>query len=150
MVWALAKAAPHSYDEARMSVARMERSGMREHPITGPGLRCAPSGLRDPREDTQMATYIVLGNFTEQGIKNVMDTPKRAEAVKAMAKKAGVTMKEIYWTLGAYDIVSVFEADDDAAMTALGLSIGKLGNVRTQTLRAFSAAEMKGILGKVA
>jgi uncharacterized protein with GYD domain len=97
-----------------------------------------------------MATYIVLGNFTEQGIKNVMDTPKRAEAVKAMAKKAGVTMKEIYWTLGAYDIVSVFEADDDAAMTALGLSIGKLGNVRTQTLRAFSAAEMKGILGKVA
>jgi len=97
-----------------------------------------------------MATYIVLANFTEQGIKNVADTPKRAEAVKAMAKKAGVTMKEIYWTLGAHDIVAVFEADDDAAMTALGLSIGKQGNVRTQTLRAFSAAEMKGILGKVA
>jgi uncharacterized protein with GYD domain len=58
-------------------------------------------------------------------------------------------MKEIYWTLGAYDIVSVFEADDDAAMTALGLSIGKLGNVRTQTLRAFSAADMNSVLGKV-
>ena len=97
-----------------------------------------------------MATYIVLGNFTEQGIKNVADTQKRADAVKAMAKKAGITMKEIYWTLGAHDIVAVFEADDDAAMTALGLSIGKQGNVRTQTLRAFSAAEMKGILGKVA
>jgi uncharacterized protein with GYD domain len=96
-----------------------------------------------------MATYIVLGNFTEQGIKNVMDTPKRADAVKAAAKKMGVTMKDIHWTLGAYDLVAVFEAEDDEAMTALGLSIGKLGNVRTQTLRAFSAGEMKGILGKV-
>jgi len=96
-----------------------------------------------------MATYIVLANFTEQGIKNVMDTPKRAEAVKAMAQKLGVTMKEIYWTLGAHDIVAIFEAPDDATMTALGLSLGKLGNVRTQTLRAFSAADMQGILGKV-
>lgn len=96
-----------------------------------------------------MATYVVLANFTEQGIKNVMDTPKRSEAVKAMAQKLGVTLKDIYWTLGSYDIVAIFDAPDDAAMTALGLSIGKLGNVRTQTLRAFSAADMNGILGKV-
>jgi len=96
-----------------------------------------------------MATYVLLANFTEQGIKNVMDTPKRAEAVKALAQKIGVTMKEVYWTLGAYDIVGIFEADDDVAMTALGLSLGKLGNVRTQTLRAFSAADMKAVLGKV-
>jgi uncharacterized protein with GYD domain len=97
-----------------------------------------------------MATYIVLGNYTEQGIKNVMDSPKRTEAVKAMAQKLGVTLKETYWTLGSYDIVAIFEAPDDAAMTAVGLSIGKLGNVRTQTLRAFTAAEMNGVLGKVA
>jgi uncharacterized protein with GYD domain len=96
-----------------------------------------------------MATYIVLANFTEQGIKNVMDSPKRSDAVKAMAQKLGVTMKDIYWTLGTYDIVVTCEAPDDAAMTAFGLSIGKLGNVRTQTLRAFSAAELTGILGKV-
>ena len=96
-----------------------------------------------------MATYVVLANFTEQGIKSVMDTPKRAEAVKALAQKVGVTMKDVYWTLGSYDIVAIFEADDDLAMTALGLSLGKLGNVRTQTLRAFSAAEMQGVLGKV-
>lgn len=96
-----------------------------------------------------MATYVVLANFTEQGIKNVTDTPKRSEAVKAMAQKLGVTLKDIYWTLGSYDIVAIFDAPDDAAMTALGLSIGKLGNVRTQTLRAFSAADMNGILGKV-
>jgi uncharacterized protein with GYD domain len=96
-----------------------------------------------------MATYIVLANFTEQGIRHVADSPKRAEAVKALAQKAGVTMKEVYWTLGAHDLIVVFEAPDDESMTALGLSIGKLGNVRTQTLRAFSAAEMKGILSKV-
>lgn len=96
-----------------------------------------------------MATYVVLANFTEQGIKNVMDTRKRSEAVKAMAQKIGVTVKEVYWTLGTYDIVAIFEAPDEAAMTALGLSLGKLGNVRTQTLRAFTAADMQGILGKV-
>ena len=96
-----------------------------------------------------MATYVVLGSFTEQGIKNVTDTTKRSEAVRTMAKKAGVTMKEEYWTLGAYDLVAIFEAPDEAAMTALGLSIGRLGNVRTQTLRAFSETEIKGILGKV-
>ena len=58
-------------------------------------------------------------------------------------------MKDLYWTLGQYDIVATFEAPDDETMTALGLIIGKAGNVRTQTLRAFSATEMKGILGKV-
>jgi uncharacterized protein with GYD domain len=97
-----------------------------------------------------MATYIVLGNYTDQGIRNIKDSPKRREAVEAMAKKCGVTMKETYWCLGAHDLVAIFEAPDDAAMTALGLSIGKLGNVRTQTMRAFNAEEMKGILGKVA
>jgi uncharacterized protein with GYD domain len=96
-----------------------------------------------------MATYIVLANYTEQGIRKVEDSLKRTEAVKAMAKKCGVTMKETFWCLGAHDVVAIFEAPDDAAMTALGLSIGKLGNVRTQTMRAFSAADMKGILGKV-
>ena len=96
-----------------------------------------------------MATYIVLGSFTDQGIRSVKDTAKRTESVKAMGKKLGVTLKDIYWTLGTHDLVAIFEAPDDATMTALGLSIGKLGNVRTQTMRAFSAADMKGILGKV-
>jgi uncharacterized protein with GYD domain len=97
-----------------------------------------------------MSTYIVLASFTEQGIKNIKDSPKRAAAFKDAAKKSGATVKEIFWTLGQYDIVSVVEAPDDATMTAIGLSTGKQGNVRTQTLRAFSEAEVKGILGKVA
>ena len=97
-----------------------------------------------------MPTYIVLASFTEEGIKNVKDSPKRADAFKDMAKKAGATVKETFWTLGQYDIVAIVEAPDDETMTAIGLNTGKSGNVRTQTLRAFSAADMKKILGKVA
>ena len=96
-----------------------------------------------------MATYIMLVSFTDQGIQNIKDTPKRAEAFKEMARKLGVTVKENYWTLGAYDVVITLEASDEEAVTALGLSVGALGNVRTQTLRAFSAEEMNRILGKM-
>jgi uncharacterized protein with GYD domain len=96
-----------------------------------------------------MPTYIVLASFTEQGIKNVKDSPKRADAFKELAKKSGATVKDMFWTLGQYDIVAIVEAPDDVSVTALGLSTGKLGNVRTQTLRAFSASDMQNILGKV-
>jgi uncharacterized protein with GYD domain len=68
---------------------------------------------------------------------------------REMAKKFGVTAKEIYWTLGSYDTVSIFEAPDDASIAALQASIGALGNVRTLTLRAFSQADMNGILAKL-
>jgi len=96
-----------------------------------------------------MATYIVLANFTEQGIRNVKDTGKRAEAFKTLAKGSGVTVKDTYWTLGSYDIVAILDAPDDATVTALGLSLGQGGNVRTQTMRAFSADEMAKILAQV-
>jgi uncharacterized protein with GYD domain len=96
-----------------------------------------------------MATYIVLASFTDQGIRNVKDTTKRADAVRELATKFAVTAKEFFWTLGSYDVVSIFEAPDDASMTALGLAIGSSGNVRTQTLRAFSRDEMNGVLAKL-
>jgi uncharacterized protein with GYD domain len=96
-----------------------------------------------------MATFIALGNFTDQGIRNVKDTVKRADAVKEAAQKAGVTMKDIMWTLGAHDMVVTFEAPDDAAMTAFALAVGAAGNVRTQTLRAFNRSEMSAILAKL-
>lgn len=96
-----------------------------------------------------MVTFVMLANFTDQGIRNVKDSVKRAEAFKETAKAAGVTVKEIYWTLGQYDIVVTAEAKDDMAVTALGLSLAKAGNVRTQTLRAFGAKDMTEILGKV-
>jgi uncharacterized protein with GYD domain len=96
-----------------------------------------------------MATYVVLANFTDQGVRNAKDSPKRADAFKDMAKKCGATVKEIFWTQGLYDIVTIVEAPDDVTATALALSVGALGNVRTQTLRAFSAADMKGVVGKM-
>ncbi|HKB03216.1 MAG TPA: GYD domain-containing protein [Gemmataceae bacterium] len=96
-----------------------------------------------------MPTYILLGNFTDQGIRNVKETTKRAEAVRALAKKAKVTVKDMYWTMGRYDVVAILDAPDEATVAALGLSIGASGNVRMQTLRAFTEAEIGPILGKV-
>ena len=97
-----------------------------------------------------MATYIVLNSFTDQGIRSVKDSTKRADAVRELAKKFGVTAKEFFWTLGSYDVVAIYDAPDDASMTALGLAIGAAGNVRTQTMRAFSREEMNGVLAKLA
>src|SRR5262245_29427661 len=96
-----------------------------------------------------MATYIMLASFTDQGIRKVNDSPKRADAFKQMAQKCGATVRDVFWTLGEYDIVAIVEASDDISMTALGLSSGALGNVRTQTLRAFTQADMKTILDKM-
>ena len=97
-----------------------------------------------------MATFISLLGFTDQDIRKVKQTTKRADAFKAMARKTGVTVKDIYWTVGAYDVVIVMEASDDESATAALLTLGALGNVRTQTLRAFSAAEMSRIISKMA
>ena len=97
-----------------------------------------------------MPTYVTLASFTEQGVRNAKDTLKRAEACKEMAKKHGVTVTDIYWTQGRYDIVTITEASDDISATALSLSIGALGNIRTETLRAFSASDMETIIGKMA
>jgi len=93
--------------------------------------------------------YLVLANFTDQGIRNVKDTTKRAALVNEMGKSAGVNMKSIFWTLGSFDLVLEVEAPDDATMTAWGLTVGAMGNVRTQTLRAFDAKEMDGIIAKM-
>jgi len=96
-----------------------------------------------------MATFIVLASFTDQGIRNIKDSPKRADAYKALAAKAGCKVKDLYWTLGHFDLVSIVEAPDSAAATALSLAVGSLGNVRTETLTAFSAEEFGRILGKM-
>lgn len=95
-----------------------------------------------------MATFITLVNFTEQGIKNIKDTPSRFEAFRKMAAGLGVTVKDAYWTVGQYDMVVIVEGADENA-TAVLLKVGSLGNIRTQTLRAFSVDEIKKILDKV-
>ena len=93
-----------------------------------------------------MATYILLGTFTDQGIRKIKDTTKRADAIREMGKKAGVEVKEMYWTLGQYDVAAIFDAPDEAAATSLALSIGSQGNVRTQLMRAFTEDEIGPIL----
>jgi len=95
-----------------------------------------------------MATFISLVNFTQQGIRDFKVSPARAAKFKSMAQKAGVTVKEIYWTMGVHDVVLVLEAPDDKAATATMLSLASLGNVRTQTLRAFNSSEMEEIISK--
>jgi len=97
-----------------------------------------------------MATFILLVNFTDQGIRNLKDSIARADAFKDMAKKAGVTVKDIYWTLGQTDIVAFCEAPDDETMTAVSLSLASKGNVRPTTMRAFSLDEARKIMAKVA
>jgi uncharacterized protein with GYD domain len=95
-----------------------------------------------------MATYIVLASFTDQGAKSIKDTTKRADAVREAAKKYGANMKEIFWTQGAYDMVVTVEAPDDLSISAFALAVGSAGNIRGQTLRAYSKDEMNTILTK--
>lgn len=96
-----------------------------------------------------MATFVTLYNFTEQGLKAIKDTVKRAEAAKKAAAAQGMNVKEVLWVLGQYDVVIISESPDDATSTAFALSTLKMGNVRGQTLRAFTAAEMEKILERV-
>ena len=96
-----------------------------------------------------MTTHIALCNFTDQGFRSIKDTTKRADAVKEVASKFGAEMTQIYWTLGKYDLVAVIEAPDEASATAFALVIASAGNIRMQTLRAFSMDEMSGILAKM-
>ena|SRR2546421_11469819 len=96
-----------------------------------------------------MPTFISLFNFTEQGARALKDTAKRADAITKAVKKTGVSIREVYWTLGQYDGVLVFDAPDDETATAMMMGIGRMGNIRSQTLRAFSRDEIGGILAKV-
>jgi uncharacterized protein with GYD domain len=96
-----------------------------------------------------MATYISLVNFTDQGARQIRQTADRAKALNRAGAQLNVRIKEIYWTMGAFDAVFTAEATDDETMTAFAMSMASLGNIRTQTLRAFSAEEIKGILSKV-
>ena len=95
-----------------------------------------------------MKTYVALCRFTEQGIRSVKDTTRRAVAVKEAAGKFGATM-QIYWTSGRFDLLAIIDAPDEESANAFALSIGTAGNIRTEMLRAFTKDEMNAILGKM-
>jgi uncharacterized protein with GYD domain len=117
-------------------------------PIAASAQACSLQAGQTAREHP-MATYILLANFTVQGLQNIAQAPKRIEAARALARECGCAMKETYWVLGQHDIVCIFEAPDDESMAALSLSISRLGDIRTQTLHAFSEKEIGSIIGKV-
>jgi uncharacterized protein with GYD domain len=96
-----------------------------------------------------MPTYLVLGNFTDQGIRSVRDSLKREEAFRKQCEKAGAQVRDVYRTMGRYDLAVVLDAPDDVALSALMYSVGALGNIRTETLRAFSRQETEQAVAKM-
>jgi uncharacterized protein with GYD domain len=107
-------------------------------------MRRYPEGI-----ENVMPTYISLVQFTDKGIQAAKETTQRVADWVAKVQSMGVSVKQMYWTLGEYDQVCVFEAPDDETAASVLLAADLLGNIRTQTLRAFTASEMKKILAKV-
>lgn len=96
-----------------------------------------------------MPKYVVLVNWTDQGIKAVKDTTKRAEQASQLAEKLGGRMETLLWTQGRYDLIAIVDMPDDQAFATMGLQLGMIGAVRTERLRAFTAEEMTGILDRL-
>ena len=96
-----------------------------------------------------MITYVGLMSFTDKGLLSIKDTTKRAAAAKEAAKKVGVNLRELVWTQGEYDLVSIVEGEDEKSLAAFTLAIALQGNIRFQSLRAFSSSEMDEILAKL-
>jgi uncharacterized protein with GYD domain len=96
-----------------------------------------------------MPTYVVLMNWTDQGIRSVKDTVQRRDQANALAQKHGASIEEVYWTVGPYDLVTIVEAPDDNSATAMLLELATAGNLRTTTLRAYDREEMSGVLQRL-
>jgi uncharacterized protein with GYD domain len=97
-----------------------------------------------------MPSYIVLMNWTDQGVERFKDTVERAEAAEIALAPAGIRFKDLYWTVGAHDLVATLEAPDEETLAAALLTLAAQGYLRTTTLRAFTADEMTAIIAKAA
>ena len=96
-----------------------------------------------------MPTFILSLNWTDQGIRNVKDAPKRAQAARDLAKKVGVDIKEVYLTTGANDLLLILDAPDGNNVTKFALAMGSQGNVRTSTARAWSESEFQKLISEL-
>ena len=94
-----------------------------------------------------MGTYITLANYTDQGIRAISEAPGRVDTAKELAKSLGGELKAFYLTMGGYDLVTISEAPDDETVAKYALMLGAAGNIRTTTLRAFTEAEFRAIVG---
>ena len=95
-----------------------------------------------------MATFIVLFNWTEQGIKSYRNSPKRVDQANEAWQDLGVHVKEVYWTIGPHDLVGIIESTDSEALAAALLRLGAAGNVRTTTMRALERAEAEAVIAR--
>jgi uncharacterized protein with GYD domain len=95
-----------------------------------------------------MPTYVALLDWTEQGVKNFRETVDRYESSRDQLEQMGVRLKQVFWTVGEHDLVAVAEADDGETMAAAMLMLASQGNVRTTTMRALSADEMRAVIAK--
>ena len=93
-----------------------------------------------------MTTYIMLANWTEQGMRSINDSPKRIDAAKRSLEEMGGTFRSVYMTMGAYDLIMIYDAPDDAVAARFTLMLGKLGNVRTTSLKAFPEEAFRQIV----
>jgi uncharacterized protein with GYD domain len=96
-----------------------------------------------------MSAYVLLCNFTDQGVRTIKEAPQRRAAARELAKKLGVEIKMAYLAIGPYDLVIHAEAPNDETLATYLLSLGSRGNVRTTTLKVFSEAEADKIIGAV-
>jgi uncharacterized protein with GYD domain len=96
-----------------------------------------------------MPTYLVLWNWTEQGIRNFKEIPKRVEAFRQLVDKNGGKLSSFFFTMGKYDGATVVEAPSDEVLMKIALGVGSLGNVRTTTLKAFAAADMAKVINEM-
>jgi uncharacterized protein with GYD domain len=108
----------------------------------------SPSSVVTPIRGGAVPTYAALMNWTDQGVKSFKDSVDRSEAAEAAFAQTGITFKGLYWTVGQYDLIAIIDAPDGETLAASLLRLGAQGNLRTTTLRAFAADEMKGIIAK--
>ena len=93
-----------------------------------------------------MSIYIMLMNYTEQGIRNIKGSPKRVDAARFLAKSCGAELKDLYRTMGEYDLIGIVEAERDDAVAKFALALGSIGNVRSTSLKAFTEQEYRNII----
>ncbi len=96
-----------------------------------------------------MSTYILLANYTDQGIRTIRESPGRVDAAQALIRELGGEMKQFYLTMGTHDMVVITELPSDEAAAKLALKLGSLGNVRTTTLKAFTEPEYRTLIAEL-
>ena len=96
-----------------------------------------------------MTTYVMLANWTEQGVRSARESPKRLDAAKKALKEMGGELRAFFLTMGEFDMVALYEAPDDAVAARFSLQLGMLGNIRTRTLKAFPEAAYREIIASL-